>query len=170
MTSRKREATRPHLCWRAHGLINTREWGGVRKPSQSRTRHEEGVWNRGQRWPLSVGRVAWVSLHSRTTHCLWGVIREELISPLSTAHAHIHPCTTRTLNFYSPFIYAISSYKHHPYPRLTAHDLYFENWIPKSFLSQRNPSIPHAPWSCYNMLYLLCTILWLLINSWQRNK
>lgn len=171
MISRKREATRHHLCWMVHGLINTREWGGVRKQSQIEhaIRKGYGTEAKGDPWVWDGWR-GWASAPEPPIVC-GGVIKVELISPLfhnSCPHPSLHHKNTKFL--LPQFIYVISSYKHHPYPRLTAHDLYFENWMSKSFLFQPNPSIPHAPWSCYNMLYLLCTIVWLLINSWQRNK
>ena len=57
-----------------------------------------------------------------------GVIKVELISPLfnnSCPHPSLYHKNTKFL--LPQFIYVVSSYKHHPYPHLTAHNLYFEN-------------------------------------------
>ena len=59
-----------------------------------------------------------------------GVIKVELTSPLFNNSCPRPSPHHRNTKFLLPqFIYVVLSNKHHPYPRLTAHDLYFENWI-----------------------------------------
>ena len=105
MISRKREATRHHLCWMVHGLINTREWGGVRK--QSRIEHAirkgYGTEAKGDPWVWDGWR-GWASAPEPPIVC-GGLSKWNWYLHCATTHAHIHPCTTRTLNFYSPSLY-----------------------------------------------------------------
>lgn len=101
MISRKREETRHHLCWMVHGLINTREWGGVRKQSQTEHAIKKGYGTEGWVWG---GWRGWASAPQPPIVC-GGLSKWNWHLHCSTTHAHVHPGTTSTLNSYSSSLY-----------------------------------------------------------------
>ena len=83
------------------GLINTREWGGVRKQSQTEHAIKKGYGTEGWVWG---GWRGWASAPEPPIVC-GGLSKWNWHLHCSTTHAHVHPGTTRTLNSHSSSLY-----------------------------------------------------------------